>query len=252
MIYLHKILPLLFLPTAIILYLLLWAIITRKRLAIILAATILTVTSLPVSYKILMRYVENYAIKRLPANISNADAIVVLSGMLVTVNSTHGLVSEWADGGPNRFFAGIELLKAKKAKYLILTGGKSPQQPDSPPEGEVLAQYAQNFGIKKNQIIVTGEVQNTYDEAKAIKEIVLIRKFHKIILVTSAFHMPRAVLLFKQFGIYNIEPYPVDFRVGVENSTLIDFLPSGFSLGRFEFALRELIGVVYYCLKFKI
>jgi uncharacterized SAM-binding protein YcdF (DUF218 family) len=106
------------------------------------------------------------------------------------------------------------------------------------------------LGIKKDRILVTGEVQTTDDEAKAIKKIALNKKFHKIILVTSAFHMSRAKLLFKQCGI-EVEPYPVDFRVEVEDLTLIDFLPKGKSFGRFEFALRELMGLVYYSNKFK-
>jgi hypothetical protein len=53
-----------------------------------------------------------------------ADAVVVLSGTLSFSSSRERLIQEWGD--PDRFFGGIDLLKANKARYLVFTGGKLP------------------------------------------------------------------------------------------------------------------------------
>ena len=57
----------------------------------------------------------------------------VCVGLFVVI----GLIYEWSD--PDRFFGGIELMKAGKARKIIFTGGKMPWQSDEiKPEGEVL------------------------------------------------------------------------------------------------------------------
>ena len=58
-------------------------------------------------------------------------------------------------------------------------------------EGEYLKELAIKYGVSEENIILTDEVQNTDQEAKAIKKI-LSNENARIILVTSAFHMPRA------------------------------------------------------------
>jgi uncharacterized SAM-binding protein YcdF (DUF218 family) len=248
-IYLHKILPLFFLPVALLLALLVWAAISKKRLPIFLCMAMLLAGSLPVVSDGLFQYIENDAVRLEPQSVPEVDAVVVLSGMLLPVKSSNGVATEWAD--PDRFFAGTELIKAGKSKTLIFTGAKLPWLPEAPPEGEVLKKYAIDFGIPATSILVTGNVGNTEDEAIAVKELAVRNKYEKAILVTSAFHMPRAAETFRRQGI-NVIPYPVDFKVGVANTTPMDFLPNADALSNTELAMRELMGRAYYYLKYQL
>ena len=94
---------------------------------------------------------------------------------------------EWGD--PDRFFGGIALMKAGKATNLIFTGAKMPWGDSSRTEGAALAYYGADYGIPYDHIFVSSLVTNTADEAAAVKKMAL---GNKIILVASAFHMPRA------------------------------------------------------------
>jgi uncharacterized SAM-binding protein YcdF (DUF218 family) len=74
------------------------------------------------------------------------------------------------------------------------------------------------------------------------------RGWQKIILVTSAWHMPRAARLFRKAGVDFI-PFPVDFQIDSNSSlTLLDFLPRAEGLQKTETALREWYGILFYAL----
>ena len=246
MIYLNKILPYLIYPITIITFLLIWAAISRKRLPVILALVLLIITSSPIVSHQMVTYIDGQERKKSIKDIYIADSIVVLSGMIGPIMTKQGVAYEWGD--PDRFFGGIELIKAGKAKNIIFTGGIMPWQKNIQPEGQILAKFAEDFGISSSQIIVTGDVENTRDEAKAVREILSKNNTNKVILVTSAFHMPRASKLFLKEGI-EVQTYPVDFRAGISNITPIDFLPSADAFSSFQFSLRELIGRAYYSFK---
>ena len=114
-------------------------------------------------------------------------------------------------------------------------------------EGEYLKELAIKYGIPEKKIILTEEVQNTDQEAKAIKKILTDNA--KIILVTSAFHMPRAEKVFKAANI-NAIPFPVDFQNSKSKTTMMDFIPSAGALSQTSHFVREMIGRLYYNLKY--
>ena len=114
-------------------------------------------------------------------------------------------------------------------------------------EGEVLKEYAISNGIPAEKIIVTKDVENTADEAVAVKE--LIRLDKKIILVTSAYHMYRAKKLFEKQG-FEVIPYKVDYKSERNKEIkIIDFLPSAENLKITEVGFREIIGRLFYLVK---
>ena len=68
----------------------------------------------------------------------------------------------------------------------------------------------------------------------------------KRVLVTSAYHMPRAQRLFERAGL-TVMAYPVDFQVSAGRTlNVIDFLPTAEAFKTTEMAWRETIGRVYY------
>ena len=152
---------------------------------------------------------------------------------------------EWGD--PDRFFGGIALFKAGKAKKLVFTGGKMPWDKTKKTEGEVLKEYAISNGIATEKIFVTKDVENTADEAVAVKELISLDK--KIILVTSAYHMYRAKKLFEKQG-FTVISYKVDYITNYRSViTFMDFLPSAENLVLTETCIREIFGRLFYLIK---
>ena len=246
MIYLHKVLPLLASPLFLVVILVLWGSLYRSRRAGLAAVGILIVCSLPVLSNKLISYLERDYSLVPPASAKTADAIVVLSGMVRTIDGANGLEYEWGEAS-DRIFAGIDLIKENKAPALVLTGGKLPWSVGKP-EGEYLRDIAEKLGISSDVILLTENVQNTDQEAKAVTKL-LNKEVPNIILVTSAFHMPRAQKVFEAAGIV-VSPFPVDFLSGAEKTTLMHFIPSAEAFSDTSFFVREVIGRLYYKLKY--
>ncbi len=244
MIYIHKLLPVLLSPFTIFVACATIGLVWRKYRLIWIALICLLLLSTPVVSSFLFAQLEAVGSRKTPADMQPADAIVVLSGMTHSIRTEKGIISEWND--PDRFFGGMELIKAKKAPIIIFTKGKLPWK-IGPPESELLQATAIQMGVHPQQILITGEVETTEDESREVKKI-LQSKGNRIILVTSAYHMRRAKITFDNKGL-EIQPYPVDFKVGEYALTPMDFIPNPGSLATTEKCLKELMGTVYYALK---
>jgi uncharacterized SAM-binding protein YcdF (DUF218 family) len=245
MIYLHKILPLIFSPLILVIGLIILGIIFNLRKFSLIGLIVLILSSLPIISNKFIAYLEKDYQPIEIAEIENVDAIVVLSGMIRVIGDEENLKYEFTDS-VDRFFAGLDLFNNNKSPILILTRGKMPWSLGIA-EGEYLKELAIKYGVSEENIILTDEVQNTDQEAKAIKEI--LTEDAKIILVTSAFHMPRAEKVFKAANI-NLIPYPVDFQNSKSKTTMMDFIPSAGSLFDTSHFVREMIGRLYYNLKY--
>ena len=246
MIYLHKIFPLIVSPLFIILGLIVLGIIIESKRTSFLGIIILIISSLPIVSNRLINHLEvNYQLSN-ASGADTANAIVVLSGMVRTIKTKESFDYEWGEAA-DRIFAGIDLFKENKAASLILTRGKLPWSVGKP-EGEYLRDVAIKLGVPKENILLTENVENTDQEAISIKKLFKIND-PKVILVTSAFHMPRAQKVFEAAGIQVI-PFPVDFRSGASKQTFMSFIPSASSLSNTSFFVREMIGRTYYNLKY--
>ena len=245
MIYLHKILPLIFSPLMLVIGLIVLGIIFNLRKFSLIGVIVLILSSLPIISNKFIAYLEKDYQPIEIAEIENVDAIVVLSGMIRVIGDEENLKYEFNDS-VDRFFAGLDLFNNNKSPILILTRGKMPWSLGIA-EGEYLKELAIKYGVSEENIFLTDEVQNTDQEAKAIKEI--LTEDAKIILVTSAFHMPRAEKVFKAANI-NIIPFPVDFQNSKSKTTMMDFIPSSGSLSQTSHFVREMIGRLYYTLKY--
>lgn len=199
--------------------------------------------------QVLLRFIEYPWQRKEFESIEKAYGIVVLSGgRKLPLGNTR--IIEWND--PDRFIAGVELYKLGKGNKLIFTGGSNPYNSDLPPVGDIYLNEAFAIGIPKKDLITTYRVLNTFQEAKAIKELLNERipfKQKKVILVTSAFHMNRAKRIFEKEGII-VQPFPVDFKSNKSFKSIllnpIEWVPSSGSLNRTSFALRELTGRIIY------
>ena len=109
------------------------------------------------------------------------------------------------------------------------------------------SKYRGSQGIDPDRILLTEMVENTNDEAKAISK--MLPKNSEVILVTSAFHMPRAEKVFQNQNL-KVIPYAVDFRSSAKKINVMDFLPQANAFRDSNFYFREIIGRAYYDLRY--
>ena len=246
MIYLHKILPLLVSPLSIVLIIILIGTFFKSKKISLLGLLILIFCSIPIISNKLIFYLEkDYSLQSVK-DVTKADAIVVLSGMISTIKTKEKLSYEFNES-IDRILSGINLFKEDKASFLILTNGKMPWSVGIP-EGEYLKDFSIKYGIPEDKILLTDNVQNTDQEAKAVAKLLNTNKATTI-LVTSAFHMPRAKKVFEAANI-KVIPFAVDFKTQIKKITIIDFIPSANSLKDTSHFFREMIGRLYYNLKY--
>ena len=245
MIYINKILPIIISPLGLITILLVLGIFRKKMLPSVIGLMILMILSLPIVSGQLIKFLEQSYTPTNPNEIVSADTVIVLSGMVKTIEHNNGVQYEFSDA-VDRIFAGIKLLKMGKAQKIILTRGQLPWSLGVP-EGEFLAEFVQSQGIDPNKILLTEIVQNTNDEAKAISQ--MLPKNSEVILVTSAFHMPRAKKVFQNQNL-KVVPFAVDFRSSTKKIDILDFLPQANAFKDSNFYFREIIGRAYYSLRY--
>lgn len=244
MFFLSKFLPLFIMPLGSFFIGLLIALHKKKFSIIYLLVGYLYFFSNGIISQVLWKYIESpWSMKKFE-EINNAEAIVVLSGGRESILHKD-ITYEWRD--PDRFLAGINLYKAGKANILIFTGGKNHDNNLLPNEGVVNKSNAIKFGIPSKSILVTNDVNNTFEEASEISIITKEKLKNKsIILVTSAFHMSRAKTLFEKKGM-KIIPFPVDFKtqdfsINKFIGNPYSFIPNSKSLSMSSRAVREIIG----------
>lgn len=246
MIYLHKILPLIASPLFLILFLIFFGTFLKSKKITFFGILIFFFCSLPIISNNLITYLEKDYMPQDASSINETDAIVVLSGMVSTIETGDTFKYEF-NSGVDRVLSGMDLFNNNKAPLLIFTRGKLPWQLGLP-EGEYLKEFAIKYGIPEEKILLTDNVQNTDEEAKSVKRLLNTNDV-KIILVTSAFHMPRAKKVFEAANI-KIIPFAVDFNRLTKKTTLMDFIPTAGALTGTSFFVREIIGRLYYSLKY--
>lgn len=245
MIYFNKILPIIVSPLGLVIILITFGIFWRKMLPLLVAVILLLILSLPIVSQQLTGFLEKNYHPISVHQINAADTVVVLSGMIKTIGQSDNLKYEFNDA-VDRILAGIQLLKLNKAKKIIVTQGRLPWSMGLS-EGDILAEFIQSQGISSDKIMLTGIVQNTNDEAIAVSKI--LPKNSSIILVTSAFHMPRAEKVFQNQNLKVIS-YAVDFRKSAKKTDIIDFLPSSKSFHESNIYFREMLGRAFYALRY--
>ena len=246
MIYLHKLLPLIVSPLGLVIFLVIVGICLRRWWIVTLSCFVLILLSLPITAQLIWQNLEKQHPPKALNELGSYDAVVVLSGMLSPFEQSGTLHVEWGD--PDRFFAGIDVLKSGKAPTLIFTRGKMPWS-SLPAEGELLKSKAVELGINESQILLSNIVANTAEEAEAVAKLISANGIKRIVLITSSFHMPRAKLLFDKQGIDSM-PFAIDFKATGQKLSWLSFLPSASGFSRTSEGIREYIGRLYYKHKF--
>lgn len=171
------------------------------------------------------------------SELPTANAIVLLGGgMSCDPDTGRAEMCSAAD----RVWMAAKIWKAGKSKRFIATG---PWCDIS--TGGLLA----DFGVSTNEVSFHTEARNTEEESRAVyAELIKVNIHPSIILVTSAWHMPRAKFLFESAGL-TVYPAPTDYEFGSLSSEpfkLTDILPNAEALFRNSYALKEWVARLAY------
>jgi len=122
----------------------------------------------------------------------------------------------------------------------IIISGTDPINPKSG-EAPAVREFFVARGVPAENIIIEGASRNTWENVRNTAKIVGEQRFF---LVTSAYHMKRAMIEFERVGANSI-PAPTDFRKKGEY-TIFDFFPNAKDLRNSDLAIREYFGILFY------
>lgn len=258
--FLSKLIPPLFYPLGLTSILLLIALGTllwkRPRLAalpILLALVVLLGSSNSWAADWLVSSLELQNVP--PAELPTADAIVVLGGCSRSAQAPRPWVDLSEEG--DRILHGIRLYQQGKAPKLIFSGGRIDWRGSGPPESQDMAAIATAFGVPATAILQDPTSLNTRENAVNVKQIMAREGMRRVLLVTSAMHMPRSRMIFQKLGIDAI-PAPTDFlytpdeHAALASSTqslVLNLLPESDRLRNLTRALKEYLGILIYRLR---
>lgn len=247
--YLSKILPAILAPFSLVVLLLIVALIARKWRTFAIAAglLLLLVPSLPAVSNFLLGTLERQYPDRRIETLPEADAILVLGGTIVGPGGPHR-TSHLIDPS-DRLLVAYRLYRAGKAPLIVSSGGTLPilGQTAERPEAEVMCSLLEEWGVPASAVLPESGSANTRENATRSYDLLSPLGIRRILLVTSALHMPRAAATFRRAG-FEVTAAPADFRTGWRGNAL-DWLPNPKSLIDSESALHEWIGLWTYRLR---
>jgi uncharacterized SAM-binding protein YcdF (DUF218 family) len=138
-----------------------------------------------------------------------------------------------------------ELARRYPAARIIFSGGSGALIYSEGTEAEFAMRLFASFGIARERVILEDKSRNTVENAVFSRQFASPKPGERWLLVTSAYHMPRAVGVFRQAG-FPVEAYPVDWRTRGPHDALRPFPTMGDGLRRTDTAMREWVGLAIY------
>ena len=127
----------------------------------------------------------------------------------------------------------------------MFSGGSGQLVDGGSTEAGLAVRLFENLGVPAGRLVTEDRSRDTDENAKLSKAIADPKPGERWLLVTSAFHMPRSIGLFRKVG-FAVQPYPVDWRVGGRADLLSFTSFAGDGLARTDTGLREWLGLIAY------
>jgi len=132
---------------------------------------------------------------------------------------------------------------------VYATGGAPLDDDMNDAEGDVMRRWLIRLGVAEDKVFAESHANNTWQNAMYIKELLAKKGIKNIILVTSAWHMPRSVWCFESQGLHVI-PAPTDYVTSQQSYDIRSFLPRWTVFSDSGQALYEYLGLCWYHLKY--
>jgi len=144
-----------------------------------------------------------------------------------------------------RVVALADLARRYPGARLVFSGGAGELLSAEVPEADALKRFLEPFGVPPDRVLFENRSRTTRENAVFSQALVQPDPQEKWLLVTSAWHMPRAVGCFRKAG-FRVTAYPVDFRTRGARDRWRGFSSAADGLRRLEVGLKEWLGLLAY------
>ena len=174
-----------------------------------------------------------------------AGVIMLGGGMEGAVNLTRGGYE--LNSGGDRLVETAVLARRYPNARVVLSGGNGSLVLEGEGDADSGPRLLRALGVTRDQLVLENKSRDTFENAVFSRDLVQPKPGETWLLVTSAFHMPRSIALFRKAG-FDVVPWPVDYRTrGNERFGLATDNPLD-SLSATSVAMREWIGLLAYWL----
>jgi uncharacterized SAM-binding protein YcdF (DUF218 family) len=204
----------------------------------VLAWVWLALCATPAFSNLLVGAVERSVAYVPEAQLPVAPAMLVLGGGVEP--QQHAGHLPHLNGAAARVWYAAQLYHAGKAPLLLLSGGDPDPGRDAGSEAEAMRELLLDFGVPARAILLEGSSRDTRENARNAARMLAARGIHRVLLVTSALHMRRALALVRRAGL-DAAPAATDFEARRQPWGL-QWLPSAGALQRSGHAIKETVG----------
>ena len=169
--------------------------------------------------------------------------VIVLGGALEPSYVWQGHSQPALNDAAERMTAALPLLQQAPGLQLLFTGGDGELIAGSTTEAERAARFYTQMGVAPERLLLESASRTTYENAVFSARLSGVDTQKPWLLLTSAWHMPRAMASFKKLG-WNVTPYPVDYRSGSSTPWTEYSMVRGAQ--KWHLILHELVGLLTY------
>lgn len=172
------------------------------------------------------------------------DGIVILGG---AIDADVSIVrpSIEVNSSAERVLAMLQLARRYPQARIVYSGGSGNLVSGTEPEAPVAERLLLEFGVDRSRIVLESLSRSTAENATFSRKLLAPKSGERWLLVTSAFHMPRAIGAFRAAG-FDVEAYPVDWRTRGWSDAALPFEAWSAGLARTDVAAHEWVGLVAY------
>ena len=208
-----------------------------------LAALVLCIGAWTTTGALLLHPLEQRYARPDPAPGAVAGVVVLGGGFEGGINRVRGgyELNETGD----RFVEAAVLARRYPEARIVVTGGSGSLVLEGEGDGETAPRLLTALGVSPERLVMESRSRNTHENALFTRALVEPRPGETWLLVTSAFHMPRSMGLFRKAG-FDVTPWPVDYRTAGDERFGLARDNEFDSLSNLNVAVREWVGLVAY------
>ncbi|NPB05892.1 MAG: YdcF family protein [Aquificae bacterium] len=215
-------------------------------LTLLLTAAVLYLLSTEAVARTLIKPLEDRYSPPPREELLSCGALVVLGGGVKPGAPFLELKNDLYEGAFKRATAAVKLY-LQRPRPVVVSGYSVS---DRVSEAKVLKDYLVYMGVDPSLVYAEGKSRDTHENALFVKEVLKKLGVRNFCLITSAYHMERALLLFRKVGLdkERVVPVPVDYKASRSPLTVYKFLPTAYWLRVSSLALKEYFGLLFYSL----
>ena len=178
-----------------------------------------------------------------PADVA---CMIILGGAFDNeINTTRGGME--LNQSADRFVEALRLARNYPQSRILISGGDGSISGTFEGEAQTAERFFSAFGISSDRLIKENTSRTTYENSLNTAELLKAQGLENCLLITSAFHMPRSIGLFRKAGI-PVTPWPVDYRTSGIVSFGFDFTQPALNAQITTTAAREWMSLMAYTL----